>query len=62
MRRVRSGPLRDRIGLVFEAINLVPTRAAIENITPQMDIAGRSPLPLAETGRPSPDTTVTDKE
>src|SRR4029079_5840316 len=33
---------RDRVGLVFQAFNLIPTLTAAENITLPLDIAGRS--------------------
>ncbi|MDP9433140.1 MAG: ABC transporter ATP-binding protein [Actinomycetota bacterium] len=34
---------RDRIGLIFQAYNLMPTLTALENITLPMDIASRKP-------------------
>ena len=34
---------RDRIGLVFQAYNLVPTLNALENITLPLELAGRRP-------------------
>ena len=34
---------RDSIGFIFQAVNLLPTLNAIENITLPMDIAGRKP-------------------
>jgi putative ABC transport system ATP-binding protein len=38
---------RDRIGVVFQAFNLLPTLTALENITLPFDLAGRRPDPAA---------------
>ena len=40
---------RDRVGLVFESYNLVPTLTAVENITLPLALAGRASMKLAAT-------------